>query len=90
MRNACEAVGVYSPSLPEKEVIFQSSVGNSPISNIGFLFFTTITTDKTRIKEKNNVIPINWAGNSGTVEDEEAVGVGVGVEVGDLVGTGVG
>jgi hypothetical protein len=64
---------VYSPSLPEKEVIFQSSVGNSPISNIGFLFFTIITTDKTRIKEKNNVIPINWAETMELLERKQRV-----------------
>jgi len=30
------------------------------------------------IMETTNVIPSNWAGNSGTVGDGEAVGVGLG------------
>ena len=37
----------------------------------GCFFFAMITADKTAIIEATNVIPSNWAGNSGTVGDGE-------------------
>ena len=49
-----------------------------------------ITADKTMIIETTNVIPINRAGNSGTVGVGDAVGTVVGFAVGTGVGVAVG
>ncbi len=48
-----------------------------------------IAADKTMIIEPANVIPKDWAGNSGTVRDGVAVAVGVGAAAGIPVGVGV-